>query len=657
CMVLSLFSSWVDHSWFFFLNWPPGDGYAGPLLRNGKMILFVLLTALLIPFWPRISRRATSLMLLILLASQVLCLGSLWLHTGGFHAFYKDDHPSMMFRLWEFARTYPQMLTYNPYWNAGVVHYAATASGLNGLGLLFWPLWRWAPVVNVYTPVVGFVYIVLIPWLAVFSLRSCRLHWVGALGAGILALGPLQMYFLWFLHYGTVGACFSTFFILPFAALLYRIFVLDERGWKTGLLLAISVWMLLCWNPGFMMAAAVVTIFLFFPRQWTWRKLGFLLACAGLVLVLYLKNLGLLLTHGGDLFRIIFAKGAAGAAASGAEGGGAPFAGPWLAKGWSTGWSILREANPVILFMGVAGWFFARQRRLACWVLPGALLLWVLAGWGPLVKPDMQLMRMGIPMLFLMIVPAAAAMEDVLATADRSRLAAFAGSALVVLLMLTGWNIRCMYAGKSHAPYRVMTEKTLQLAQRLHDLTPETGRVMFLGPTVHYYGDNGHVAMLPVLAGREMMACDYYHFSPKAVEYRYPPKAFRTDEKDLWDFVQDYNVALVVTYHPEGVKYLRQHPDFYEEVKGVPEAALFRVKQPMSLFFKGDGQVDAGFNNLHVTLVSPSDEAVIKYEWHEQLVASAPATLYKVPLAGTNALIGIRPNGAEKVDIHFKSWW
>ena len=34
---------------------------------------------------------------------------------------YRDDHPSFIFRLWEFGRAFPRFVTYNPYWNAGVV--------------------------------------------------------------------------------------------------------------------------------------------------------------------------------------------------------------------------------------------------------------------------------------------------------------------------------------------------------------------------------------------------------------------------------------------------------------------------------------------------------------------------------------------------------
>ena len=53
-----------------------------------------------------------------------------------------------------------------------------------------------------------------------------------------------------------------------------------------------------------------------------------------------------------------------------------------------------------------------------------------------------------------------------------------------------------------------------------------TGSSLFAGETVHGYG-GGHVAVLAYLTGRQMMACDYYAFSPDLVEYNYPPREWR----------------------------------------------------------------------------------------------------------------------------------
>ncbi|MBI3985510.1 MAG: hypothetical protein HY343_01205 [Lentisphaerae bacterium] len=200
-----------------------------------------------------------------------------------------------------------------------------------------------------------------------------------------------------------------------------------------------------------------------------------------------------------------------------------------------------------------------------------------------------------------------------------------------------------------------MSEKTQSLVRMIRSETPEGARVLFAGPTVHFYGNHGHVAVLPALTGREMMACDYYHFPPKSVEYNYPPAVFRKkgDER-IFEFMDFYNVSLIITYHPEWMAALRGSPDYYEEIAGAMEdAAVFRVLRGNSLFLKGEGRVRADFNRLDVSLPRLQDDVVLKYNWFKSMRASPPVELFPVEIEKGYNLIGVRPHGVKDFSIRF----
>lgn len=183
---------------------------------------------------------------------------------------------------------------------------------------------------------------------------------------------------------------------------------------------------------------------------------------------------------------------------------------------------------------------------------------------------------------------------------------------------------------------------------------PEDARVLFAGYTMHGYG-GGHVAHLPAMTGREMMACDYYHFSPKEVEYDYPPAAWRNSPEQIFAFLHLYNVKAVSTLHASWGEHFRAHPEWYEEVMPLGENRLmfFRVKSDSSLFKLNKGQVQAHFNRLNVTLENEHEDAVIAYNWAKGLKAPPPAELFPHDAGNGVTLIGIRPQGLRSIPIRY----
>jgi hypothetical protein len=197
------------------------------------------------------------------------------------------------------------------------------------------------------------------------------------------------------------------------------------------------------------------------------------------------------------------------------------------------------------------------------------------------------------------------------------------------------------------------------LVHFVRNAVPPGGRVLFAGATVHFYG-RGHVAFLPCLTGREMMACDYYAFPPGTVEYNYPPRAYRLKREDTLAFMDLYNVTHVVTYHEDWRRYFLDQPERYQPLLLPPEKnrayCIFKVKRTPDIFLKGSGTVTADFNRIRVDLDAAREEVVIKYNWCDDLRVSQPAEIFPHKAWKDINLIGIRPNGAQAVDIRYGGW-
>lgn len=642
--VVFLFSGATLHPWTYFLGWLPhtGDGWA--VLRAGAP-LFILLTAALTPFLLKPVRRMDRVMWGVLIAAQIACLVMLLRTTGG-AALYKDDHPSFLFRFWEYSRTFPQLLNYNPWWNGGAVNAYCHSSGTGALGLLLLPLWRLFAVHEVYTPGLGLAYIVIMPLVAALSLRIMGASRTAAAIAGLLALGVSRHFFLWVLHYGTACAPMVASFTLPIAACLYRVLWLDRREKWLGVVLVASAAMLLQWPPGGLMAMPILLSFLLAWRKWTWPKFRFLLACAGIVLALTFRHLLVILLKAGTVVDHVMDGG------GGLEGVG------WVAgffKGFHFLVAHLQEGHPVILFLGLAGLVALSARGVRSWFGPALLAFALIVGWGEQLKPQLELGRMAIPMMFLAVGPAAVAAGRLLRGSEW-RLAP-ARAALLALLFLGAWNVAKLYGNQGHAGYKIMPQAIPDFAARLREEVPQGGRVMFAGPTVHYFG-RGHVAYLPVMAGREMMAVDYYHFPPTYVRYEYPPDGFNHSAEAVQKFVRLYNVTHVVTYHDRWKSFFRSQPEACEELEGFEavRASVFRMRREPSIFVQGSGRVVADFSRLDVEVADPQAEAVIGYNWVEGLSVPEPVELFPWDAGGGVQLIGIRPNGTAEFAIRYRNW-
>ncbi|MDD5483017.1 MAG: hypothetical protein PHP98_05135 [Kiritimatiellae bacterium] len=643
-MVLYLFSSSADYPWFYFLSWLPRNTFGFHLLES-QLGRFVLLTALMAPFLMARGRWIKFALPVILLYAVFSSAHAFIRETGG--AFlYRDDHPSFLFRLHEFCAAFPSPVNYNPFWNGGLVSNHPVLTGTPAFGVFFLPFYGWLPIEQCYTPLIAVVFIGLVPLMALFSMRLIGASWPAAFIAGILALGTSQFYFLWLLFYGTVGAVFSAACLMPVSAVLFRALFLNKREKWAGVILVSGACFLLMWPPNALLAAVLLFVLLLNFRRLSRPNVFFLLVCGAIIILLQWPQI---FEISKELLQGYYA--------------GAPVVSEKVRlsglffNGYGKLVDYIRMAHPLLIFLGLGGAIAAVGVNCRRWFLPLILFLLLLTGWGPELAPQFQLFRMMIPLSFAAVFPAALAADGIL-RAPGARFALFR-AAVIAVLVGGAVNTVLLFGNHARAPYQTMSSDGYAFADWIRANAPEGTRVLFAGSTVHGY-DGGHVAFLPCLTGREMMACDYYHFSPTAVEYDYPPRPWRDNAELFNRFLEFYNISVITTLRDNWKEYLRSRPDEYREGQSFGEGkplAFFRVARPaLSQFLEGAGRVKASFNRLEVDLNGTNERAVIKYNWQPGLFADKPAEIFPCPAGPGIRLIGILPHGRTNIVIRYKSW-
>ena len=640
--LLLLFSSATRHKWFFLLGWAPETAR---FTRTG-LGRFLLLSVLFLPWCARRGRRHATIPWLLLMAAQAGCAVALWRGTGGGAPLWRDDHPSFIFRLYEYARIFPRLQSYNPYWNGGGPHAVGVTSGVAGPFLLAAPLWLVWPVHEAYTAAVAWIFIFAVPWIIAASVRAMGGDRSAAAIAGLLSLGVSQHFFLWMLHFGTIGATLSAAMLPAVAALSYRAVHLRRIGWGVGAALVAVSLFLIFWPPGAIFGLGLAIALLWSFRRWSWRLWRFLGMCgAALALVWAPWLIALLGKGGGGTVDYVI----------GSSPGAMPTVGGIL-RAATAGASLLKyhvlEANPLLIVFGLVGTFAAAPGRVRRWFGPSLLLLSFLTGWGGWLFPRLQLGRTAIPLFFVAIPPSALLLGRVWRAADARMAPARAGA--LALLVLGAWNVAKIYAGRGLTPYSVYGEQVSALVEWIRTGTPSDARVLFAGRTVHAYG-RGHVAYLPVLAEREMMACDYYHFPTDMVEYEYPPRPWRESAEGFLAFCEAYNIGAVVTYHDSWKEFFRAHADLFEETFSRDHLTGFRLCRASIPLHGAQGRVRADFSRIEVELDEPTSEFVLPYNWCDGLSASDGVEIFPAPRGGGIVLIGVRPGERRTLIIRWQA--
>lgn len=638
---------------FYFMAWDVRLASLGTLLRSGPLqyvVLTGLAAACLVRWDPK--RWLGRALWLLLVAGQVACAAMLWRTTGG-QAVYSDDHPSFLFRLAEFWGAFPWRENYVPHWNAGVVNSVLVSSGTPGYAWIAAPLWWLAEPHIVHTAALILVFIVLVPWVNVWALRTLGLGRDGALAGGLLALMAGRHFHVWLLHFGTVGAALSWAMAPAAFAFLHAVAVHRRTNRSAVLGLALTMFFAAQWPPTLAVCGIFTLIALIAAGRWRGSRAGPVLLGSGLLVAALLAHSLLVIVGGKDLLGYTL------------EGTARPSSGVLaLLRQFQRGVGLaVPELHPIIFAFGVAGAVALPWKRLRRWTCAALLAIALVFTLGPVYAPRLQLERMAIAASCLAIVPASCWLRRIWSVRNGARASlAVTGlqAATLALLLLGVVNTMRIYAGQGFAPFTGMRPSVRHIAEWVQTHVPEDGRLALAGLAVHVYG-RGHVAYLPILAGREMMACDYYGFPPGMVEMDFPPRAARAAPGGLHGYLKLHGVSHVITFHDHYIEHFRSRPEQFQEVAHIDSEekenfTVFEVLGSGGRFLEGTGTVHARFNRWDVTFQgSPPETAVIAYNWNDRLRVAPPAEIYPHDTGMGPTFIGIRPNGANTVHIRFKN--
>ncbi len=633
----------ATHPMAFFQRWCPSQPGLRAMLRSDAL-RWVVLTAAAALVWPRLPGLARRIASITGAVSATLVAVSALLRATGGNALYRDDHASFLFRMWVVGRSALGPVAWVPFWEAGHVDSSAAVTGGWLLGLPVWLMGERSLPHTIYTPLAALAVILLPPIAAAIGARLAGLRVIGCAAASLLALGVSRGWFVWTLRFGTVPAGLSAAMFPLAAGVAARVLDNPRPSARHAAAWAAVLIGLVHWPLGTIMALPLALGLLISPSLWTPRRF----------VVLATGTAAAALALAPVVFAILAHAHVSEFVASPAESGlnWAAFA-----RGARRLPDLVAQAHPLLIALGIAGAPLWPQRtsRLMIWTALSGLA--ILSLWGDLAPKELQLTRAQIPLLMLAILPAAHLLERLLVSSDRR--VSLAGAAALGLLALGAYEVIRQYGNRTNTPYAAMGDEPLMLAEWIERNVPPGARVLFAGPTVHAYG-GGHVAYLPVLSGRSMLACDFYHFSPSRREYEYPPRAFRANDENVFEFLDLYNIAAVITYHDHWLRFLRQHPDRFEEAarfgrEGRRIAFLVR-RPPPGLFLKNSGRVQERINGLDITLDDPHSTAVLRYRWAEGLSATPPARA--LPIEGPHGLqwIRIEPNGLPEVRIRWSPW-
>lgn len=595
-------------------------------------------------------------LLFLLLAGQIRCAMAGWRIVGG-QVPWGFDHPSFMFRLKEFGDLFPFALGgYSPWWNAGTEHFVGVTSGAHGFGLLLLPLLKiWPPHVF-YGAAILFWFVFGFPWLGVAAARAAGMNREGALCAGILMCGASRGVFLWMWHFGTVGAMTSAMMALPVVALGYRLAVLRRGGFGTALALGLAAWLMCLWTPGVFIGAGLALGWLWNFRAESWRSNRWLFAAGALALVLLAPWIWTTLFPCHNVMEYVGMKMEL------------PAWNVMVPHGANRLLRSVQEFHPVLVVLGLLGAAVAGPREMRRWMLPLFLVLAAIAGWSREWKPLSQLDRMAIPLATVAVFPAAALCGRLFGGGEadaggRARRWAWAAARGIVLatLLLGFRSVQMHYANHKPGPLRTMPAEMNDLVDWIRAHVPEDGRLGFAGRAVHFYG-GGNIAYLPVLAGREMMADDYYGFPRGTIEYNYPPGFYRKDVEGLLFFSRAYGITHWIATAQDSYDFLDAYPAHFEsalEMRMLNRGMrIYRVKDPGpgTRFFEGAGRVEARENRIEVMPANPAaDRVVIRYNWRDGLFCRTPgASIEPFAVDGNLRFIAVRPGGNARVEIRYR---
>ena len=549
------------------------------------------------------------------------------------------DHGAFIYRYRALARTFPRLISYDPWWNAGMVDESTAITGAALIHLLTWPLTRILPLETAYQWFIPLVAVVTIPWALYAATRLLGFSRLAGVVAALLAMVPADSYFTWLLTYGTLGALVTASLVPLTFVLAWRIFVVRDRRWWMVMAFATTVHLGLLWPlfPLTLLPALLGTALLLRRRL---RRSDVVLG-AGIAAAVLVLNASWLLSIPG--------MSAAGwvmeAPAAVKPNGG---------QAWR--WLIAQSSNvnPLILVAGGAGLvLLPHPLRVSYAGLVGSLL--VIAAAGPTVLPGMELNRFAIVLTFA-LVPVAAGLTG---RQLRSPWKPYLGPvrpilALVTLLLIV---VHVAEAWERYGNRHPLSDRRLHfMPAALGDVTrwlrthgTKEARV-FLAHSLEPVA-TGYLAHLMALTGQPMLARQPYN--PRWGYGRFLT-SLTADLPDLRSHLERLNVRYVVAGPDDAERWSALGQDGWLRLRASwSGVAIYETDITPTYLIGGAGTVSFDYNRIAITLDAPQDEVVLKFQWQPGLFAVPSLPIEPAAVGALTPLIRVRPGTVRTFEIRY----
>lgn len=605
-----------------------------------------------------------SLAALLVGAQVFICCATLVAPDDSIRVPWSIDTPSFMFRIAQALHSFPWLEPYIPFWNAGLTDRVLVSTTAYRYAQVTAPLFALHPSAPhlLFFPSILAAFVFLVPWLHLWAFRAARLSWTTSLLGSILSIAPNSALCFYISVGGNVGFALSASMACP--AMLF-LFGLSDTSHPPSLLaaggLVVTTAIMLSWFPlalpfAFMTALALWDLrHAFSPRHFC------LLGGAAVLVVLLHIHPSLVFLH--DLVNVAYRLKVGGIGP-----GDSAYA---FTTSQAMARALVPGTHPLLLVLGLAGILFSPGTRLRRWILVVALPLFLIGLLGPVVSPRLCLLRLLIVVVLLFLPEAACWGEHLLEqafaadTTSRPWQRAFLGAALLFPLLLgiaaTPKLLTNPPPSGIQPPQKRTPHNTIAairpFARWIRAHVPADHRLLFCG-SVNFKFAHAHVAYLPLLAKREMLALDYYGFPPSLLPDDFPPSEIKHDPARLHDYLLRHGVSHVVAIHKLDKAIFHGQPDLYRSVakfelpNGI-RARVYEVVDAASIFQLNSGHVEATFNRLDVHLDRPNEEAVLAYNWSERFSCPEPAELLPEPQPDGETFIRIRPHGLADLTLRY----
>jgi hypothetical protein len=612
--ILLLFSSWPSLSFGFI----PDIFFAKSSLPI--LLLFLLGSSWISPKGITYASFAGALILLLLFTFT----------TEG-RPIFTDDHGSVLYRLQLLKDYFPNVPVYNTEWNAGTDWRDFFATGILNVFFIFYPMISLFSLEKIYFLIVTLVLFGIAPLATYFGSRVLNFSTNASIIASCITITANAAWYKWSLSYGSMGFVCSTA-LFPLVLALGARTLSDGENTSRKILISLIIFgtLSIFWSAQGLSLIPIILLALCKGRTFLFSKKTLL---TGMILLLI--NLPWII-----LFITVSKVGSfVGLETTSTQSHQITSHVPQdtrlsasVVKGKKQSVSInnilksfrnnFLKINPLLLLLGIPSLlFFPWGRGLKT---PYALTcLWLLFLGIVVVhlKPQLELDRMIVILSLVLSIPVGNLISKILEEHSEQKhppLLSPGIACIATMLMLGFFSTAGILQNRSWEKYKTWNDslKTLGTAIKTH---ANDGRALFSGFILHEF-EGGHIAPLSRIADTPIMASSPVHnlwWYTDVIPEEYRKKG----PSGIEEYLDLYNVSLVIAHERVWKNYFRNSSFRYEEVEIIGSFVLFkRTGSPNSYFLEGKGNILSQKGN-GIDLILESESAILRFNYYPFLEA------------------------------------